>query len=81
METEARIGKGKAPKGVKAHWRDTLVEQPGASSLPQPLGKGPLPQETQDNDVPSMPGEVESSLQVGVFHIGGVAGVGVLGSV
>jgi hypothetical protein len=54
------------------------------------LGKGPLPQETQDNDVPSMPGEVESSLQVaplmytfaiGVFHIGGVAGVGVLGSV
>ncbi|KAJ5249719.1 hypothetical protein N7489_000129 [Penicillium chrysogenum] len=46
-----------------------------SSSLPQPLGKGPLPQETQDNDVPSMPGEVESSLQVAplMYHANGLS--------
>ncbi|KZN89771.1 Transcriptional regulator [Penicillium chrysogenum] len=46
-----------------------------SSSLPQPLGKGPLPQETQDNDVPSMPGEVESSLQVAplMYHTNGLS--------
>jgi hypothetical protein len=50
METEARIGKGKAPKDME----DSDSEGPAlhniSSSLPQPLGKGPLPQETQDNE-------------------------------
>ncbi|KAJ5200020.1 hypothetical protein N7472_005224 [Penicillium cf. griseofulvum] len=45
------------------------------SSVPQPLGQDPLPQETQNSDVPSMPGEVESTLQAAplMYHANGLS--------
>lgn len=63
------------PPNMEDSDREAPAQHNTSPSRPQPLGKDPIPQDTHNSDVSSMPGEVEPALQAPplMYHTNGVS--------